>query len=114
MATEARLYREDDTGVLWLTAGRSELALSIAGIWLHVGRRTEDLPWAEISQVQRSDVRRDRASVEVFITRGASRRIGPFPAAKAEQWVRAAGAAASQAGLEPLPLQGSPGFALLE
>lgn len=109
---EARLYSDDELGVLWLTHGRCELALSDAGVWLRVGRRTADLPWVDIDQVQLSTVRGGRASVEIFGTAGSRRSVGPFPAAKAEQWVRAAAVAARSAQRTPLPLEGTVGFAL--
>lgn len=106
------LYRDDELGVLWLTARRAELALSAEGIWLKAGRGGADLRWEEIEQVQQGDVRRGHARIEVFRTDGSTHAVGPFPAAKGEQWVRAAGNAAQQAGREPRPLLDSAGFAL--
>jgi hypothetical protein len=110
--TRPRLHRDEDLGVLWLSARRAEVALSREGIWVRAGRKDADLPWREIEQVQQSKVRWERARIEVFRRDGSAYSIGPFPAAQGQRWVRAAGDAAVEAGLAPQRLDGAGGFAL--
>jgi hypothetical protein len=109
---QARLYRDDELEVLWLVAGRHELALSSEGVWVRAGRRSADLPWSQLEQVQQSGLRRERCRIELFAVGGASYALGPFPSRFAEQWLRAAGDAAHRAGRGPLPIEGGVGFAL--
>jgi hypothetical protein len=110
--SRSRLFREDDLGVLWLTAGRAELALSSDGIWLKTRRQKAELLWSEIEQLQQADVRKDRARVEIFLVDGSAYSVGPFPAAQGQRWVRAAGDAAFESGCRPRGLSGAVGFAL--
>lgn len=109
---DPRLYRDEDLGVLWLTSGRSELALSTEGVWLRTGRTRRELAWGEVDQLQLGDPRRARACVEIFAEDGHSYSIGPFPAALAEQWVRASTDVARRRGLAVRSLLEGVGFAL--
>lgn len=114
-ANRTRLHAEGDLRVLWLSAGRSELALSVEGLWLRRGRRQRELRWEEIQQVQASPVsgpRRGTVKIEVFTRDGDAQALGPFSRAPAERWLQACAQAAQEHGENPLPLYGTPGFAL--
>lgn len=114
-AGRTRLHAEGDLRVLWLTAGRSELALSVQGVWLRRGRRESELRWEEIQQVQAvaaPGLRRGSVRVEVFTPDGSVHALGPFGRAPAERWIAACAQAATEAGQAPLPLEGATGFAL--
>lgn len=115
---QTRLYAEPDVRVLWLTAGRSELALSVQGLWLHHGRREAELEWHELQQVQVVPAgalsRQREVRVEVFARDGRVHSLGPFARGPAERWIQACAEAATERGEEPLPLEGAIGFALAQ
>lgn len=114
-AGRTRLHAEGDLRVLWLTAGRSELALSVQGLWLRRGRRQAELRWDEMQQVQAvpaSGPRRGSVRIEVFDTDGDVHVLGPFARAQAERWLSACVEAATEAGRQPLALEGATGFAI--
>lgn len=116
-AGRTRLHAEDDLRVLWLSAGRSELAVSVEGLWLCKGRRESDLRWHEVQQVQAVEatgLRRGSVRIEVFRTDGGVQVLGPFARAPAERWLQACGDAAREHGEQPLPLEGATGFALAQ
>jgi hypothetical protein len=106
------LRQDADLGVLWLTAGRHELALSRTGVWVRAGARRADLPWVEIDQVQLGDVRGVRACVEVFTVAGRTYSMGPFPAPLAERWVRACADVAKREGVAARGLRDAVGLAI--
>jgi hypothetical protein len=108
----ARLHRDDELDVLWLTCGRSELALSADGVWLRRGRRSADLTWDEVEQIQLGDPRGDEACLEIFPRDAPPCAAGPFPVALATTWIASAGASAAAAQRRPRALDGAPGFAL--
>lgn len=111
-----QLRAEGDLRVLWLTAGRSELALSVEGVWLRRGRTEAELPWAVIQQLQAVSVngpsRRRKVRIELFRRDQGFQTLGPFDRAPAERWVQAAADAAREHGEQTLPLEGALGFAL--
>lgn len=114
-ANRTRLHAEGDLRVLWLSAGRSELALSVEGIWLRRGRKQTELRWEEIQQVQAAPSggpRRGTVRIEVFRRDGAADALGPFSRAPAERWLQACAQAALEHGENPLPLHATLGFAL--
>ena len=114
-ANRTRLHAEGDLRVLWLSAGRSELALSVEGIWLRRGRKQTELCWDEVQQVQAAPVaspRRGAVRIEIFRRDGGADAIGPFSRAPAERWLQACAQAATEHGEQPLPLHGATGFAL--
>lgn len=114
-ANRTRLHAEGDLRVLWLSAGRSELALSVEGLWLRRGRRETELRWEEIQQIQASPtagLRRGTVRIEVFTRDGNADALGPFSRAPAERWLQACAQAAMEHGETPLPLHGTTGFAL--
>jgi hypothetical protein len=106
------LRQDPELGVLRLTAGRQELALSSKGLRVRAGATEAELPWDRIEQVQLGDVRHVRACVEVFAANGSSYSIGPFPAPLAERWVRACVDVAVRQGVSARPLQGGVGMAI--
>lgn len=113
----ARLYGDDELRVLWLSSGRREAALSADGVWLRTRRRTAELQWAELDQVQCTPVgllpsRSAQARLDVFTVDGSVYAVGPFPRPLAERWVRACAHAASEHGERVLSLEGAAGFAL--
>jgi hypothetical protein len=113
--TRTRLHAEPDLRVLWLCAGKSELALSEQGLWLRRGRREAELVWREIRQVQAvagSVAGQGALRVEIFRRDGGAHVLGPFDRPPAERWLEACGEAAAEHGERPLPLQGAMGFAL--
>lgn len=114
-SAKTRLHAEGDLRVLWLSAGRSELALSVEGLWLRRGRREAELRWEEIQQVQAVPTpgpRRGVVRIEIFDRAGGVDALGPFSRAPAERWLQACAQAATEHGEQPLPLQGATGFAL--
>lgn len=114
-AKRTRLHAEGDLRVLWLSAGRSEVALSVEGLWLRRGRRERELRWEEIQQIQAvpaAGPRRGLVRIEVFDRNGGVETLGPFARAPAERWISACAQAATEHGEHPLGLQGATGFAL--
>jgi hypothetical protein len=111
-----QLRAEGDLRVLWLTAGRSELALSVEGVWLRRGRAEAELPWAAIQQLQAVAVsgpgRQRKVRIELFRRDGTFQALGPYDRAPAERWIQAAAEAAREHGEATLPLEGALGFAL--
>lgn len=111
-----QLRAEGDLRVLWLTAGRSELALSVEGVWLRRGRTEAELAWAAIQQLQAVAVtgpsRQRKVRIELFRRDSGFFALGPFERAPAERWVQAAAEAAREHGEKTLPLEGAIGFAL--
>lgn len=111
---KAQLSHDDELQVLWLQDGSQELALSADGVWLRSGRKSLELTWAEIEQVQATSsvggLRRERQRIEVFVHDGHVHVIGPFPSQMAEQWVEAAADAAAGE-VDVARLQGASGFA---
>jgi hypothetical protein len=109
----ARLYDDPELGVLWLTRGEHELAVSASGMWLRRGRYEADLTWAEVEQVQITQGRREdgTAFLEVFTAAGVWQ-LGPFPLASARRLVHDCEACATADGFLLLPLAAAEGFAL--
>lgn len=111
-----QLRAEGDLRVLWLTAGRSELALSVEGIWLRRGLLEAELPWDVIQQLQAVAVngpsRQRKVRIELFQRDDGFQTLGPFDRAPAERWVQAAADAAREHGEQTMPLEGAMGFAL--
>lgn len=118
MRRVARLYGDDELRVLWLTMRRQELALSVDGVWLRSGRRTADLAWEDIEQIQMSAVGArwlaPRVRIEIFSRDGRTHTVGPFPSAAAERWMRACAQAATEHGELLTAVSGGDGFALRE
>ena len=111
-----RLYGDDELRVLWLTRGREELAVSSLGLWFRSGRRTAELVWTEVDQLQVEPVGRRAEGfvfVEVFPGGGKPCSVGPFAAPEATRWLRACREAAQEHGERTLDLDGAEGFALL-
>lgn len=115
-ARGTQLHAEGDLRVLWLLAGRSEIALSVEGLWFRRGRRQGELLWSEVQQLQAVPAggprRSPRVRVEVFDRQGAVHTLGPFARPQAERWVLACVQAAEERGEQPLALDGALGFAL--
>jgi hypothetical protein len=109
---KAELRQDTEEGVLCLTGGRQELALSATGLRARTGGRTADLPWGDVEQVQLGDLRGVRACVEVFTVAGPIYSIGPFPAPLAERWVRACTEVAARADVATHPLKDGVGMAI--
>lgn len=111
-----KLHAEGDLRVLWLLAGRSEIALSVEGLWFRRGRRQGELLWSEVQQLQAVPAggrrRGARVRVEVFDRDAGVHTLGPFARPQAERWVQACVQAAEERGERPLPLDGAIGFAL--
>jgi hypothetical protein len=118
VARDAKLYGDDELRVLWLTRGKQELALSVEGLWLRTGRRSAELVWDELDQIQATRVGQPwmapRVRVEVFRTDGSAYTVGPFPSAAAERWLRACAQAAAEHGETLLPVADGIGFARVE
>lgn len=108
------LWTDPELRVLWLTRRNQELALSLDGMWLRRRRRTAELVWEEIAQVQAVPSRAlaKGVRIEVFLRNSHVHAVGPFPRLLATRWIAACAEAAREHGERPLRLDGAEGFAL--